>query len=187
MAAAISPSIVSRTIAAAAFSVVPDGAATRSVDGVTRRREVERHPPREEMAGVDVAEDEVGVGNGRFGAALSVAGGAGIVPPRSPAPPRARRLLSTRAMLPPPAPMDSTPSIGMASGTPSTVGRGSHGGCSADAKATSRLVPPMSAATTCSAPVSCAMRHAPSTAAAGPDCNVSAATVFATRAQPPLA
>ena len=43
-----------------------------------RRRRVEPHPPTQEEVGIEVAEQQVGVGDGRLLAAQAVAGGAGI-------------------------------------------------------------------------------------------------------------
>ena len=50
-------------------------------------RAVERHPPAEEEVGVEVAEQQVGVGDGRLGAAAAVAGGPGLARRRCPARP----------------------------------------------------------------------------------------------------
>ncbi len=47
-------------------------------DRPPRAVEVERHPAAEEVAGIEVAEHEVGVGDGRLGAAAAVADRAGI-------------------------------------------------------------------------------------------------------------
>ncbi len=49
-----------------------------AADGLPRRLDVERHRPAEEEAGIEVAEDEIGIGDGRPLAAAAVAGRPGI-------------------------------------------------------------------------------------------------------------
>ena len=89
-------------------------------------------------------------------------------------------------MLPPPAPSDSTSIIGVESGMSSTRGSEENGAPPPLIIAMSRLVPPMSVVTTWSSRKRRARWAAPRIATAGPELSVFRATVFATRALPPL-
>ena len=62
---------------AASMRVTPSGSATAS-SAAAAASAVEPHPAAEEVVGIQVAEDEVGVGHGRLDAAAAVAGRPGV-------------------------------------------------------------------------------------------------------------
>ena len=66
-----------RMPSAASIGSSPSGSATFSVSAFLRGREIERHLAAEEAVGAEPAEDEIGVGDGRLGAAEAVADRAG--------------------------------------------------------------------------------------------------------------
>ena len=77
MAAAIAAFTMSWTARAASTTSMPSGPATSRLERGSAALGRQRHAAGE-LRGVEVAEHEVGVGDGRLGAAAAVAGGAGI-------------------------------------------------------------------------------------------------------------
>ena len=109
---------------ALAISTMPAAAAMRIErqrrgdavgDGAAGGVGVQRHLAAEEVRGVEAAEHQVGIGDGRRGAAAAVAGGAGAAPalrgPTRSAPPA-----SIHASLPPPAPTSTRSITGVRTG-----------------------------------------------------------------------
>ena len=127
-----------RTISALATRTMPSAHASR-VEARARRparstarvRRVRRRastPPASGHVGVEVAEDEVGVGDRRLGAAAPVARRARARRPRCAGPTRSAPPGSRQAIEPPPAPTVWMSTIGSASGRPPTsrAGRLAH-------------------------------------------------------------
>ena len=84
----------------------PSGSAMRVCDRrVARPRRSSCMPAAEEERRVEVAEHQVGVGDGRLGAAAAVAGGPGIGARAAPGRRSSSPSASTRAIEPPPAPI----------------------------------------------------------------------------------
>ena len=83
-----------------------------------RRREIEPHLAAEETIGAEPAEHEIGVGDGRLGAAVAVADRPRLRRRRFRGPTRSAPPVPTRAMLPPPVPTSWMSIIGICIGRP---------------------------------------------------------------------
>ena len=114
-----------------------------------RRAVVEAHPPGEEVLGVEAAEQQVRVGDGRLGAAAAVADRPRAAAPALRGPTRRKPPASTQAIEPPPAPIDLMSISGTAAGTPHSISYSVVCRCSPSTRMpTSALVPPMSSVRT---------------------------------------
>ena len=153
---------------AASRTSMPRGPAMLVRTASSRLFHRQLHGTAGEVAGVQVAEEEAGVGDGRLGAAHIVGRGPGEAPalrgPTLKAP-----LPSTQAMLPPPAPMVFISSIGWRRGYFAILPSLDRTGLPLSTREMSQLVPPMSRVMRSMRSLSLPAWTPPITPAAGPE------------------
>ena len=139
-----------------------------------------------ERCGIEIAEHDVGVGDGRGQSAVAVAGRPGTEPALS-GPTRKVRPASTLAIEPPPAAMLAISRLRNAMRWPASIPSAESEACPSAINEMSVEVPPMSNGTRSGIPTSSAQRRPPDMPPAGPDSTVPAASreASSTGAMPP--
>ena len=94
------------------FDPEPEGPCDTTLDRLPCEVDVDRHPPAEVVVGIEQAEDEMGVGRRRVSTALPVTGGARIGSGTVRTDEQATVGCHAAKIVPPPAPMVVTSSIG---------------------------------------------------------------------------